>query len=346
VAKRGKKIALKPGVRHTRKRAAKRAAVQKASPAASIAFEGFTRRSERVRTLMRLEFPYSWAPPPPADLPSTTSPAPSGSRGDHESWTRDEAKRKQRHSELLTMSQAQFDATFNDAWARWLMVDRARREKLTPAVVAPEWQFWAREDEWALYDAALLLATVEPRQALGLLLKDMANGRKTAKFSMQVLPVSRQTSAAVGQHRQTHGGFIPEDLSDEAKSKLEAIEEIARRALVASQKDKLTIENGAVKPREFLAWARGKGYEIPAAFASLTSQQQQSASESNTRHSIQKATIEAARKKRNKNIARDQRIHDLKAQGKSRKEISREANGLSESQIGRVLARVRPQENE
>jgi hypothetical protein len=352
VAKRGEKIALKPGARDSGRLVKKFAAGPRASSVANGVLERLERRGEQVRILMRLEFPYSWAPPPPPDLPSPadlgSSISPRDSRSDHKSWKRDEAKRKQRRSELLAMSDAQFDTASSDAWGNRLKKDRARREKLTPAAIEPEWQFWTREDVWALYDAALLLVALEPRQALGLLLKDLANGRKTATFPMQMLPVSKSTSMAIGRHRQTHGGFIPEDLNDDATSKLEAVEEITRRALVANQKTKLRIENGTVMPNEFLNWACGKGYEIPKAFVSLIHQHEASAIDSNKGHTKQataKATRASAEKRRMRHVERDQRIHDMHSQGKTRKEISRAVGSLSESQIGRVLARARPRKN-
>lgn len=130
--------------------------------------------------------------------------------------------------------------------AEWIETDRIRREQLTPSAVEPEWQFWTREDEWALYDAALLLVNVEPRQALGLLLTDLGNSRKAVKSSMQVLPISARTSAVVGRHRQLYGGFIVEDLTDETKSKLDTVEEITRRALIANRRGRLAMDNEAV----------------------------------------------------------------------------------------------------
>lgn len=111
---------------------------------------------------------------------------------------------------------------------------------------------WARKYEWEVQDATLLLIGIDPHSERGQFLKEVL----------------------IDKHRNGTGF---EQLSEDEKSRLADAHEIVELAYSADGFGKLTIHDrwkgsvsyGVVVPSEFLNWAQGNGYEIPAAFASL-----------------------------------------------------------------------------
>lgn len=133
--------------------------------------------------------------------------------------------------------------------------DRLRREGQTPVATEPDATYWTRAEEWLLLDAALLLVNLEPRAALGLHLKTMMNGDFAAG------PFVRESETVRG-------------LSDAARQRLSLAKEIRENAQTAARNDRLVMARHwttqpAVQPRDFLVWARDRGYALPVAFESL-----------------------------------------------------------------------------
>lgn len=129
-------------------------------------------------------------------------------------------------------------------------------ERLLPKDLTEEQarDFWAKEDEWELYDAALLLEGIEPRPDRGSSLKKYMEGYDDR----------------YAQDYDTAG-------ADEAE--FVRLARIVRRALTAHRNEKLAIkfnrrigsdrEYATVEPSEFLRWATDKGYKPPPALAPI-----------------------------------------------------------------------------
>lgn len=119
----------------------------------------------------------------------------------------------------------------------------------------PNAEFWLREDEWELHDAALLLLDVEPRAEVGRVIR-------------QVLRREHIDGSGFVRVDQTPGG-----LGAESRKLYDRAREIVRRIVVAARRQKLSVEfskgisgdteSGVVEPLVFVIWARDKGYEIP-----------------------------------------------------------------------------------
>jgi hypothetical protein len=292
-------------------------------------YEKLQERRRHIEFLLRVDFPGSNAPPPtPGLLASEASHE--TTRANYEAWQRRTYAQELRRAELSTMADEQLGVLVQQVLSREQERDRLLREKQTPPAHEPDWQFWTLEDEWMLHDAALLLVNLEPRMGLGLHLKKMLRDE-------------------YGESAYIREDQAPEGLSDEARAQLRKAQEIVRRAGVAHQKSTLAVEfsrsidsekwYGAVEPRPFLLWAGGKKYEVPNALRALTANadEQRHAGRSN-----EKATKESVKRRRNRNNERNRLIHELRAAGKTRKEIAKEVGGLSDSQIGRVLSRPKP----
>ena len=140
--------------------------------------------------------------------------------------------------------------------------DRAEREATTPPVVAPEAAFWIYREEWPVVSAALLLLNVEPRRGLGQIITQAiaANNRRlvnpsTYDSESHFLPVKEAFSR----------------LSDSAQGLLDDLHNVITNVRAASKLMSLHVFAGdAVRPRNFLLWARERGHTIPPALAVLT----------------------------------------------------------------------------
>ena len=195
--------------------------------------------NDSIEYVLRAEFPGSNAPPPPE----------SGKTA-HESWQQRQSARAARRAELLQMPDDEFLAVVRQKQAEDSERDRRIREIQTPRAKVADADFWSREDEWDMCDAALLLQSVEPREGLGLHLKKIING------SFEGGPFAHPSETSKG-------------LSDEAKKHLYEVGQVIRRAGVAHRKGRLAIDGESVEPRAFLRWASDKGYVVPPMFTSL-----------------------------------------------------------------------------
>jgi hypothetical protein len=117
----------------------------------------------------------------------------------------------------------------------------------------PAWDFWNRREEWAIADAALLLADIEPQSGLAARIK--------RAFALPDIERERDpVRLARGATTDYHSSYI----SDEEIPGFLLALDIYSNAWAAIRRGKLKQQNHSVAPTEFLSWAQSKGYANPA----------------------------------------------------------------------------------
>jgi len=197
--------------------------------------------SDDIALLVRLRFPGTNAPPPPG----------SGSGASHD-WSRRQEQISAYRADLMRMQSTVVRELADKERERLRLEDRDRRDRVSPPATRPNFAYWARQEEWWLSNAALLLCDIEPRVGLGLTIA----GRVNPSHEGYLADLPKYFRAEVEANNS---------LSDSARESLNLAREIVSNAFAARRKGKLTIDDdGKVSPREFLLWARTRTYELGA----------------------------------------------------------------------------------
>ena len=224
-------------------------------------------RLQVIEQLIAREFPGSNAPPPITPLSAIGS---SRSGEDAKLWRLRQAAKEDRRVDLQRLPDADLQALLDQKLAPERDADRIRREQQTPAAVVPDAKYWARRDEWKLFDAGLLLFNVEPRTGLGRHLDRLTDRDDMDWFDSDDVDDDgeRDDDPALRWPKTWNS------LGDEARRLLVDVFEVLDLARMADRKDILTVTDvtgsgEVVEPRPFLIWARDKGYELPPVLAPL-----------------------------------------------------------------------------